>query len=235
MLKENISDFNIAGKKYKVLCLSVSGSEDQINEDSYEIFFDDENFVCVIADGLGSAVQSHLGSKALCEVTKEVLLSDCPISEIGIKIKDQFKKRFSRSIIDYDSTLRFVRLNSKGLTIGSIGDGWTQFLSDNKYHSIESESVFLNITDSMSSREFERLFKIETFEFPVKDLCLSMMTDGYSEDFDKATGKKFLKKVKYEFMNYPREFCELNRKLLNDWPIKSNHDDKTICYICGGK
>jgi hypothetical protein len=235
MITQTFFNFVIAGKKYKALCISVNGSGEKINQDSYELYVDDHNFICVIADGLGSAIHSNIGSKTICEVTKEVLLSDCEINEIGIRIKDQFKSKFSERIEDYDSTLRFARLNSSGLTLGSIGDGWTHFLSGNEYHTIESDAIFLNITDSILSREFDKFFKIESFDVPQHDLCISMMTDGYSEDFDKATGRKFLKKVRYEFMNYPREFCESNRKLLTEWPIKSNHDDKTICYICGGR
>ena len=56
-------------------------------------------------------------------------------------------------------------------------------------------------------------------------------TDGFSEDIEKDNSKAFLTDIYTQISKDFDAFEEEIKNTLNNWPVKSNKDDKTAVFI----
>ena len=93
-----------------------------------------------------------------------------------------------------------------------------------------ADNIFSNQTDSLLSFDLDEVFKITELK-PVKLETALISTDGFSEDIDKGNGKIFLDEVAISIRNNAELFMTEMASNLENWPIETNLDDKTVIYI----
>lgn len=117
------------------------------------------------------------------------------------------------------------------MLVGGVGDGWTSILNGNSFISFEAKNKFANQTESMMSYDMKECFWIQRFE--ARDsILISIATDGYSEDIDKALAESYLAEVALSIQE-PEKFLFKMQHLLQNWPVESNRDDKTVIFVKG--
>jgi serine/threonine protein phosphatase PrpC len=228
---EILHDFLLYDKKFTVIAASVKGSYHETNQDSFLISKTNNKLCISVADGLGSAIKSEIGSKKACETVSTLMLSSDTkptLKEIIMSWKDTLEG----NILAYDTTLNFCVLSQESFRIGKIGDGSLFLLIDNKYEECENDTKFLNQTDSLLSCSDEKgLQEREYVKFNECTILLS--TDGFSEDIIPEKRNILLKEFSKNIDENPYEFANDLEAMLIDWPVKTNMDDKTVVIIRG--
>lgn len=225
-IKENV----VGNIKYTVIANTVMGFGKIENQDSLAVYTDEHQCIAVIADGLGSATYSKEGSSKIVNVAVDIL-RESPISEdIALEILKRWKTSLSGNLNLYDTTLKFVKITKGFIEYGGVGDGWIAINSDDEFISLCAQNTFSNQTDSILSFDLKNKFVIRKIEnINVKNMLIS--TDGFSEDMDKEHGKEFLNEVYKQIEIDKQAFDEDIKNTLENWPVESNKDDKTVIFI----
>lgn len=225
-IKEN----TIGNIKYTIIANTVMGFNKIENQDSFDVYADAQQCIVVIADGLGSATYSKEGSSKIVKIAVDVL-KELPINEeFALEILKRWKTGLSGNLNLYDTTLKFIKITEKSIEYGGIGDGWIAINANEEFISLCAQNTFSNQTDSILSFDLKNKFVINRMEnIDVKNMLIS--TDGFSEDMDKAHGKEFLNDVYKQIEIDLQAFDEDIKNTLENWPVESNKDDKTVIFI----
>ena len=225
-IKEN----NIGNIKYTVIANTVMGFGKIENQDSLAIYTDEYQCIVVIADGLGSATYSKEGSSKIVNIAVEILKESSMNENIALEILKRWKAGLSGNLNLYDTTLKFIKITEKCIEYGGVGDGWIAINTDDEFISLCAQNTFSNQTDSILSFDLKNKFVINKIEnINVKNMLIS--TDGFSEDMDKEHGKEFLDDVYKQIEIDQHAFDEDIKNTLENWPVESNKDDKTVIFI----
>jgi serine/threonine protein phosphatase PrpC len=216
---------------YSQIGFSVKGQGKEENQDRFQFFHNDECVIAVVADGLGSAIYSSHGAELICKITIDILRQTEPVSGIAIKIRNKWLENLRHKPAACDTTLKFVKVEREKAVVGGIGDGWIAFLSGEEYISIVTENSFANQTDTIMSSDLTSKFLVK--EINLNDECglFLIATDGFSEDIDKSQGQQFLKNIDASLKADAHDFCSKLEKTLNNWPVKTSADDKTVVLL----
>lgn len=215
--------------EYHIVVISAIGQGKSENQDSVSLCYTDKSISMAIADGLGSAVHSREGSEIISKITCEMLKDGIEKFDI-LKLKAQWKNIVKTDYDKYDTTLKFIHIDNNMISYGGIGDGWIGAKIGNKIVSLEAEHVFSNHTDTILSANLSSKFKVFK-ENNVSSFIMIMATDGFSEDIEKSELSQFLEGIELEIIHNKKQFADENEKLLLNWPIVTNTDDKTVVFI----
>ncbi len=226
----NKFECRINNYRISVLGLSVQGKGKPDNQDAFAFVNTDDVIVVAVADGLGSAIKSKIGAEIICNVlTEELTLRDIDFKQI----RSDWQSRIDGNHLAHDTTFRRVHISKDGISIAGIGDGWAAVMVGEDCNSFEQQGLFGNQTDSIMSANAETRYQQETIEFDNNDFFVIISTDGFSEDIEKTDYKAFLKemakKLDVDMVRFEHDISNL----LTDWPIETNHDDKTVVFIRG--
>lgn len=214
---------------YNLLGFSVCGSPDKINQDSFGFLHEDDCIIAVIADGLGSAPLSQIGSRNMVRTIFEIMSEPEPV-DIWKQISETWKSSLQGEPEQYDTTCKFICIRDENVIMGSIGDGWLGFTDKNGYHELDNESIFTNVTSSICSpdmMEKATLIISDTSEIPM----IGISTDGFSEDLDENSRCDFLHDTMDILAINPRGLYSEIITTMHNWPIESNKDDKTLVLL----
>lgn len=220
---------SIGANAYELLGLSVSGTSEKVNQDSFGFFSDGERIIIVIADGLGSAPMSHIGSRCMVESVFEVM-SQSDIDDIWAHISETWRSNLQGDLGQYDTTCKFICIDAGNVTMGSIGDGWLGFEGTGGYHELENNSIFTNMTASICSDDV--VGKAVVVDFDTDEfIAAGISTDGISEDMVRESRCEFIHDFGKASVDDIRAICNEIRSVMFNWPVESNKDDKTIVLI----
>ena len=117
---------------------------------------------------------------------------------------------------------------------GGIGDGWIALGGPDRYRDLVATNTFSNQTDSILSFDITEKFVVESV--PAGDYStLLISTDGFSEDVEKESGKEFLEEIEKQITLSQENFEMDLETTLENWPVQTNCDDKTIVIIQRGQ
>ena len=222
----------IGNRKYTIFAFSVMGDGKLENQDSFDYYFDDSQIVVAVADGLGSATFSKEGSSLIVKLLISLITEGVPYEKIALELLKRWKNTLNSNLNLYDTTIKFIHLKDGSIVYGGIGDGWIALNYNKELISLNNNNAFSNQTDSILSFDLKNKFTI--IKANEKDLLNTIIaTDGFSEDIEKDSGKPFMDDIYKQIAKNSHEFEEDMITTLNDWPIKSNKDDKTVVFLQG--
>lgn len=220
----------IGDHSYSVIACSVMGGGKIENQDSYDIYYDDTQLIVAVADGLGSATYSKEGSSKIVKLLIDVLKEEVEDSKIPFELLQRWKIAVNGNLNLYDTTIKFVWVKNGTIKYGGVGDGWIALNTKDELVSLCASNTFSNQTDSILSFDLKNKFiNKEISEKLVLNSLIS--TDGFSEDIEKENGKAFMddiyEQVKRDIVSFENDIMNT----LENWPVESNKDDKTVVFI----
>lgn len=217
--------------EYTILGCSVKGEDKELNQDSFIVYNNDSCIICLIADGLGSAINAEIGSETICKVAKELILKQGITNDFPNLLKKKWVEALDVKPMSCDTTFKFFVVDKESIVFGGIGDGWIVGIVDEQFFERKNINHFSNQTDSIMSVGYEDKFQI--IRMPYREIqVLSLATDGFSEDIESKSTEGFVKECLSELKNGVNIFSNNLETMISDWPIKTNRDDKTI-ILCG--
>lgn len=223
-------DIKIGNSKYSIIACSVMGEGKLENQDSYDYYYDENQIIIVVADGLGSATFSKEGSSKIVKLLIDVIKEKTDKNQIPLELFNRWKTTLSGNLNLYDTTVKFIHIKEDVINYGGVGDGWIAINKENGFVSLCASNTFSNQTDSILSFDLKNKFVFKEIEVVyTKNLLIS--TDGFSEDIDKESGKLFMDDAYNQVKNEKKAFEEDIKSTLRNWPIESNKDDKTVIFI----
>ncbi len=220
---------SIGNHTFDLIGHSVNGSDEKVNQDSYGYYCDGDSLIVVVADGLGSAPLSQIGSEAVVIAAMEVLSEPEP-GNIWRHIFETWMAEIDGPLEQYDTTCKFIRIRDDKVIVGSIGDGWLGMINSEGYTELENNNLFTNRTESICSQKL--MDKAYTAEYDLDQLySFGVSTDGFSEDFDRVSRSEFLRDVCENMANDIQTTYGDIKAILGNWPVKSNKDDKTVILV----
>jgi len=225
--KDNIK---IGSNKYSIIACTVIGDGKLENQDSYDYYFDDEQMIITVADGLGSATFSKEGSSKIVKLLIEIIREEISYEDIPLELLKRWKKAVNGNLNLYDTTIKFIHIKNGNVRYGGVGDGWIAMNTVNELISLTTTNTFSNQTDSILSFDLKNKFTINQIE---ENEVLNMLisTDGFSEDIEKENGKAFMDDIHKQVSTNSNAFEEDIINTLNNWPVESNKDDKTVIFV----
>lgn len=213
--------------------VTVKG-EHFINQDSFICEKKGDILVVVVADGLGSKKNSHIGSKEVCEVIFEQAQKN---DNIDLDFVECIHKKWIENLEkNYDiseccTTCLFAILKEGEIAVGQLGDGIIYYIDDKKNHIFkdDKEDHFANQTNCLNKNT-----KSSEWEF------LKIKTEGKVNIFLSTDGLCIGDESKEDIVSFWREFEEgysdfnegqMNEHIkewLSNW---CGQDDKTLAYI----
>ncbi len=186
--------------------------------------------IITVADGLGSAPFSKEGSSKIVKLLIEIIKEEISYDNISLELLKRWKKSVTENLILYDTTIKFIHIKNGSVRYGGVGDGWIAFNTVNELISLTTTNNFSNQTDTILSFDLKNKFTINQIE---ENDVLNMLisTDGFSEDIDKDKGKALMDDVYNQVSTNSNAFEEDIINTLNNWPIESNKDDKTVIFV----
>ncbi|MDQ0257847.1 serine/threonine protein phosphatase PrpC [Evansella vedderi] len=233
--------------------ISVRGErhqkDNEHNQDYFKCSVKSDLKYAIVADGLGSAKHSHIGSEKAVEILEEMIKASfhplAPVSEIDIyefnsKLLEKWKGCFLNETREYDTTLLYVIIFSHGVLTGSIGDGLILWSMKNEVvHIKEEKNSFSNQTYSLASNQALDYFKFDYTPVNFEDelpIVFILTTDGVSDDLKPDVLKQLPAYLNKELED---KGVKGMQKVLGDWIINwetENHsDDRTFCLLTIGK
>ena len=216
---------NLNNDKYIILANSVIGKKKIENQDSYKIYHDDSSIIICVSDGLGSAKFSKEGSSKAVELGIEFLKNES--FNIG-DFKNKWKEMIGHNYEFYDTTFKFIKITNDYVMYGGIGDGWISFINEGLFISELAEHQFANQTDTLLNIGIGGKFINKTIDNKLGIALIA--TDGFSEDIEKSNSG-FLTDMYESLLNEPNVVNNDLEELMNDWPVKTNADDKTVIFV----
>ena len=220
----------IGNNTYNIIACSVMGVGKIENQDSYGIYYDENQLIVAVADGLGSAVNSKEGSSIIVKLLIDILKKDVEETKVPLALLQKWKIAVNGHLNFYDTTIKFVWIKNGIFNYGGVGDGWIALNTKIDLISLCSSNTFSNQTDSILSFDLKSKFIFKKIdEKQVLNALIS--TDGFSEDIEIENGKAFMDEI-HDQIN--RDVVSFEKDIFNtleNWPIKSNVDDKTVVFI----
>lgn len=241
-------ELHINGYKIYMGGLSEIGKYKKVNQDAFLIGGDEtkELAYIIVADGLGSCVNSAQGAKRVTNIIEKWLLEKLPkYAFISDNVANILAKRLVEEwnasyefdeIFTYDTTVHMAVLYKSSLLVGGIGDGMALVSYDDLVckEQIEDKELFGNVTNSMCSMNVKELLDFEvipTTEFN-NQAVLILSTDGIADDL---IPEKKLTLPAYFFEVLSKHGIETMQAELKEWiegwETENHSDDKTICYL----
>lgn len=223
--KYRIAEYNIS-----IFAFSEMGKGKVENQDSYMLYSDDGQLIVAVADGIGSAAYSKEGSKRIVMLALNILSKMDSYETIACDILKQWRDGIEGNLNQYDTTLKFVKITKDKVIYGGVGDGWIVFLKPDGLMSLTSDNLFSNQTDSIMSYDLSRKFIVK--EMSLQEIQIGLVsTDGFSEDIDKENAKQMLNEIERELSVDEETFVNEMKQTLDNWPVETNRDDKTVVFI----
>lgn len=221
---------NLENRCYTIVSCSVIGEGKIENQDSMKIYYDENQIVIVVADGLGSAIYSKEGSQKITSLASAILAESNDLSEVASDLQTKWKEGLEGNLNLYDTTVKFIKITENDVFYGGIGDGWIAFNTSDGFVDMTSSNSFSNQTDTILSFDLKGKFRIESIKTESFKTAL-ISTDGFSEDMEKESGEAFLSAVSEQILANSEAFKKEIEDTLSHWPVETNRDDKTVVFI----
>lgn len=237
--------------EYKVSfnAISVKGERHQKNNEYNQDYFrcNVKNNIkyAIVADGLGSAKQSHIGSQKAVELLEnmiqenlnnDVILSETEITDFNKRLIEKWEASFPDQMREYDTTLLYLIIFTHGVLVGSIGDGLILYSMENEVVYIkEGKNSFSNQTYSLSSHQaldyFTSIYQPIMFKEKLP-IVFILATDGVSDDL-KPDMIQELPAYLYEELkgNGVVKMQNIIGSWLLNWETQHHSDDRTFCIL----
>lgn len=236
---------------YKITfnAISVKGERHRRNNENNQDFFicnlDNELKYAIVADGLGSAKHSHIGSKKAADLLEKMInenfnaeadLSEIEVYEFNSKFLEKWKMSFHDDFRDFDTTLLYLIIFTHGILVGSIGDGLILYSMNNDIVYIkEKKNFFSNQTYSLASDHAIDFFDSSYTSVHFKNhlpLIFILATDGVSDDLK----PELLNQLPVFLYEELREkgvigMQEVIEDWINNWETQNHSDDRTFCLL----
>ena len=229
-MESNRLRINLGNSCYTIISCSVMGEGKIENQDSVKIYYDENQIIVVVADGLGSAIYSKEGAQKITSLACSILAEATDLSELAPELQKKWKADLEGNLNLYDTTVKFIKITKNDVCYGGVGDGWIAFNAVTGYVEMTSSNSFSNQTDTILSFDLKSKFRIEKLSTEALQTAL-IATDGFSEDMDKENGKSFLSAVSEQIRTDSEVFRQEIEDALNHWPVETNRDDKTVVFI----
>lgn len=205
----------------------------QPNQDAYVLRAREDCAFMLVADGVGAAPLSHIGSHLLCLIASRMSVG-CPcdfsMPELWLqRLQETWRERLpSCEHHLYSTTCRLMLATDEGVLLASIGDGGSIVVLHDGVICIGADKIasYANITESIVEPESRWVWRI----FPKEVVqAVFLMSDGVYDDIMPGAHEKFAVEVDALFraVSVSRAHCEI-LKILRQWG--GCGDDKTI--IC---
>ena len=221
---------NLGNRCYTIICCSVMGEGKIENQDSMKVYYDENQIVIVVADGLGSAIYSKEGSQKITLLASTILAERSDLSEAASDLQTKWKDGLEGNFNLYDTTVKFIKITERDVFYGGVGDGGIAFNTSDGFVDMISANSFSNQTDTILSFDLKGSFRIERITTEKLKTAL-ISTDGFSEDMDKDNGGAFLSAVSEQILADSEAFKKEIEDTLSHWPVETNRDDKTVVFI----
>lgn len=218
--------------------ISVKGSYHDENQDSFRVKKNDNGFVIVVSDGLGSKKRSRFGSGAACDSVVEIAeeygdrLIDCDPKAFIREVHSRWLTKLSGETVSdcYATLLVFISCSEKGFAI-RLGDGFIGYLTDDQPDVLfdKKNEYYVNETDCIT--EELSYDKVEIREIEVTGLNgVVICTDGVGiGNMEEEELIGFTKDFIFGYRDMPvDEITEDILSWLSDWP---GADDKTMAFF----
>lgn len=241
-------ELSIDGYRVYLGGVSEIGLEKRINQDAFRIGGNESVGLAysIVADGLGSCVNSDKGARCIVEIVEKWLLeklsqytflSDNVANILRKRILEAWQESFSaEEIATYDTTVHMAVFYKGGLLIGGIGDGMALLSYDNLVckDQVDHKNMFSNVTNSICSLDAKELFDFNVVSETEwsNQAAMILSTDGISDDL--------IPEMKLTLPDYFRGvICEQGMEAMQaelkdwieNWETEYHSDDKTICYL----
>jgi serine/threonine protein phosphatase PrpC len=229
--------------------ISVKGERHQKNNECNQDYFrcNVKNNIkyAIVADGLGSAKQSHIGSEKAVELLEnmiqetlnnDVILSETEITEFNKRLIEKWKVSFPDQMRDYDTTLLYLIIFKHGVLVGSIGDGLILYSMKNEVVYIkEGKNSFSNQTYSLASHQaldyFTSIYQPITFKEKLP-IVFILATDGVSDDLKPEMVQELPAYLYEEFRgNGVVKMQNIIGSWILNWETQHHSDDRTFCIL----
>lgn len=204
--------------------LSIQGTShaavDKVCQDAGDIIKLKNGWIAaVIADGVGSAEYSEIGSsvavKSIIDYINNLDLKEWSIDELCETLKNAYKNTLNiifkiaeevgNPIKDYDTTLTTAIYNGHQIVYGHVGDGGIITLSDNGEY---SQLTMVQKGEEFNCVEPLRSEELWEFGFSEDNICaFSMFTDGI---YDVVCPWLLANETQKVYVNYIRLFMDMN-------------------------
>ena len=232
-------------KLFNANCTSVVGVNKKHNQDACIHKETTKYFLAVVADGVGSAINSHIGSNQALNAVQKAIVQWRSLKRNNNAVLIQLIHFYWNLLIhdlnyerkDCSTTCLFVYVekDTQNTLIGKLGDGMI-FLKSNKDQYMNSRGLDFNYTQALGSSKNIKDWQIETMNIDFENMKLFLATDGISDDIVENKEEDFLDYLISSIEdsdNNKRSF--LLRKIFKNWPTKFHSDDKTICVVWSKK
>ncbi|ANI12795.1 protein phosphatase 2C domain-containing protein [Pseudomonas aeruginosa] len=188
-----------------------------------------------VADGLGSRPLSHLGSRKVVQLFRQLARQrqDMPRGTVAPVLRDAWLVHFGDCYRDHETTCLWARVDASGRGVaGQVGDGLLL---------VRSQGVFTALTERRQGfgNQTTTLAQADSQDGCSVDLVLSLpgdgvllMTDGISDDLIPEQLEPFFDAI------YQRQLRCSKRRMrqwltreLHGWSTPRHGDDKTIAGI----
>ncbi len=221
---------------------TTKGPNKKINQDFYGISKQINFTLLIVADGLGSAINSDFGSKTAVRAVEKAIIQWRKLNNKNNKVLIQLIHFFWNLLIsdskyekkDCSTTCLFAYIDKKNkkLLLGQLGDGIVLYKSKKKIAILQSKDEY-NYTKSLGSSKYFNDWNIKEVDFEI-DFELFLATDGVSEDL--KDNEKFVTLLINNLSDIKKnKRNKALKQLLEEWPTKHHSDDKTICIAWKNK
>ena len=220
---------HISNRKGFVLSLTEIGDHD-VNQDSVLIDVRDNEACLSIADGLGSAKNSAIGSKLAVEIACNEAYENPINKELINNVSQKWSKNLnSEDLGSYDTTLKCVYLGEEYVSFSSIGDGCAYIKSDNKSYFFTTENSFVNSTDTICSSRINdtSFYWFNNFS---KEILIILYTDGIEQFLDSERVDEFGTLLVNEYKK-GEDLKTMITEWISTWKDKNYYDDKTMAVL----
>lgn len=118
------AEVKIGKAKYSILAFSEMGFGKLENQDSYEIYSDEDQIIITLADGLGSATFSKEGSSKIVSILTKLIKENTDDESLPITLLREWKNAVKGNLNLYDTTVKFIHIKNETIRYGGVGDGW---------------------------------------------------------------------------------------------------------------
>lgn len=215
---------------------SIIGSH-PCNQDAIKYFENEDKIIAVVADGLGSRINSADGAKLICRfMVRELKMKKLPINPIDITSPYKWHKHLSRLKFnhdDYCTTCSFVVIDKKAklLCVGQIGDSPVFFTTDdNHIDELRQKKDFSNITDCLGGSSIKK-FTIHNKGFKSK-ICVLITSDGFGDELNSSSLDSLFSYLIKKYQGYkPNARSSQFTKEMKTTIGNVNNDDKSAIFI----
>ncbi len=234
-MTSNSNVFNISGA-------SVAGVNKEHNQDAYGFKESNKYVLIIVADGVGSAKQSRIGSHQAVLAVKRSVVQWRRLREGEVNVLLQlihFNWNLLINDLQYDkkeclSTCLFVYIDKEEQYVLSamLGDGMI-FINLKGVDNIRlSNGLDFNYTKALGSSKSSKDWQIDKVKIDQTIIKILLATDGISEDIVENKEEDFLNYLvaNIEEIETKKRYFKL-REIIKDWPAKFHNDDKTVCVL----